>query len=67
MCKLADNRKVCVGIVSYNRKDLLISLLNDLSNQSFPIYEIIIVDNCSSDGTPDSLIINEIIDELNSK
>ena len=63
MCKLADNRKVCVGIVSYNRKDLLISLLNDLSNQSFPIYEIIIVDNCSSDGTPDSLIINEIIDD----
>jgi GT2 family glycosyltransferase len=40
-------------IVAYNGKDWLPTCLNSLTAQSLPCQEIIIVDNASSDGTPD--------------
>lgn len=53
--------KVCVVIVTYNRKELLVNLLQDLANQSYPITAVLIVDNDSGDGTPDLLLEKEII------
>lgn len=54
-------RKVCVAIVTYNRKELLVSLLQDLENQSYPVSAILMIDNNSNDGTPDLLLEKEII------
>jgi len=49
--------KISVIIVNWNRKDLLLECLNSLAAQTFNDYEIIIVDNGSSDGS------NEMIRE----
>lgn len=54
-------RRVCVVIVTYNRKELLVNLLHDLAKQSYAVSAILIVDNDSSDGTPDLLMENKII------
>ncbi len=55
------NQKVCVVIVTYNRKELLVSLLQDLAKQSYPVSAILMVDNNSSDGTPELLLENEMV------
>lgn len=57
-------RKVCVVIVTYNRKELLVSLLQDLANQSYRVSGILIVDNNSSDGTSELLLKKEIISDV---
>lgn len=51
---------VSVIICTYNRSELLLSTIHSLLNQSFPHdqYEIIIVDNNSTDGT------RKIVDEI---
>lgn len=45
--------KIAAVVVTHNRKNLLIRLVNSLKNQTFSIDSIIIVDNDSSDGTYD--------------
>ena len=55
------NRSVCVVIVTYNRKELLVNLLQDLSKQSYPVSAVLLVDNNSSDGTPDLLLEKNIV------
>lgn len=54
-------RKVCVVIVTYNRKELLVNLLRDLAVQTYPVTAVLMVDNDSSDGTPDLLLEKEMI------
>ena len=49
--------KISVIIVNWNRKELLHACLNSLAAQIFNDYEIIIVDNGSTDGS------NEMIRE----
>lgn len=49
-------------IVTFNRKKLLVEAVDSLLNQSFPIDRIIIVDNCSTDGTFDLLEKQGLID-----
>ena len=46
---------VCAVVVSHNRKDLLRQCLSALMHQTFPVKEIIVVDNASSDGTKEML------------
>ena len=58
--------KVCVAIVTYNRKELLLSLLQDLKGQSYPVAAILIVDNNSSDGTPNMLLEKNVITSVKS-
>jgi len=55
--------KVCVVIVTYNRKDLLLNLLEKLTKQTHRVEEIIIVDNHSADGTFALLLSKGIIKE----
>ena len=47
--------RVCAVLVTFNRKSLLRVCLNSLLQQTRPVDEILIVDNASSDGTPELL------------
>ena len=55
------NDRVCVVVVTYNRKELLLNLLKAISGQTYPVQEIIIVDNKSTDGTAAFLQDNQVI------
>ena len=50
----ATNNRVVAIVVTYNRKDLLVTVINALLNQSMAC-DIIIIDNASTDGTKDYL------------
>lgn len=55
---------VCAVVVTYNRKKLLLECLDALSKQTRPVDAIYIIDNFSSDGTPELLLENGYIDRL---
>jgi GT2 family glycosyltransferase len=38
-------------VVTYNRKELLLECLSAISDQSYPICSLVIIDNASTDGT----------------
>ncbi len=56
------DESICAIVVTYNRKELLMECLDALENQSKPINAIYIVDNASTDGTPDLLLKNNYLD-----
>lgn len=58
---------VCAVVVTYNRKELLIECLEAVENQSKPIDAIYIVDNASTDGTPELLLEKKYLEELPAK
>jgi len=45
------NNSVVAVVVTFNRKELLAKCLNSLLTQTVPLKKIVIIDNCSSDGT----------------
>lgn len=45
--------KISVFIVSYNQKDYIEQAIRSVVEQSYPPYEVIISDDCSTDGTWD--------------
>ena len=47
--------RVCAVVVTYNRKDLLLECLEALRRQTGPLDAIYIIDNASTDGTPEIL------------
>lgn len=49
------SEKVCAVIVTYNRKDLLRECLNAILSQTRPPDHVLVVDNASTDGTPEML------------
>lgn len=55
---LEENKMEVAVIVTYNRKEVLAENIKMLLKQSKPFDEIIIVDNCSTDGTYDFLCKN---------
>jgi len=59
-----DKPKICAVVVSYNRKDLLIECLEALLKQTRPIEGIYIIDNESTDGTPEILKDRGYITEM---
>lgn len=59
-----NKETVCAVVVTYNRKGLLIECLEALENQSRPIDAIYIVDNASTDGTPQLLVEKCYLDHI---
>ena len=49
------NNTVCAVVVTYNRKDLLIKCIDSLVNQTLKVDAIYIIDNDSTDNTPELL------------
>ena len=58
---------VCAVVVTYNRKELLIECLDGLLRQTRPIDAIYIIDNASTDNTPEFLKEKGFIQELPPK
>jgi len=50
---------ICIPV--YNRKDKIINCVNSALNQNYDNFEIILVDNCSTDGTLEA--VKEISDK----
>jgi GT2 family glycosyltransferase len=58
--------KVAIVIVTWNKKAFVLELLASLQHLNYPNYDVIVVDNCSTDQTseailehfPDTIIIN---------
>ncbi len=55
--------RVCAVIVTYNRKEYLKKLLDNLLIQTFSLAAILIYDNNSKDGTPRMLLDAGLIDD----
>ena len=47
--------KVSVVILNWNRKDVLLEALKEVHALEYPVYEIIVVDNASTDGSVDAV------------
>ena len=47
--------KILIGVPTYNRYHELQKTLESIKNQTFNDYEVLISDNCSSDGTKEYL------------
>ena len=47
--------KIAAVVVTYNRKELLKECLDALLAQTHPLDSIILIDNASTDGTPEFL------------
>jgi len=60
---MRDNT-VCAVVVTYNRKNLLLECLEAIRKQTRPVDAIYIIDNASTDGTPEVLKENGYILEL---
>ena len=56
--------KIAAVVVTYNRKKLLGECLNALLCQTRPLDSIILIDNASTDGTPQFLKAKEVIKEI---
>lgn len=48
--------KFSIIVPTYNRAELIISTLNSVFNQTYTNFEIIVVDNCSTDNTREILL-----------
>ena len=46
---------MCALVVTYNRRELLVRCLDAVLAQTSPVEELLIVDNASTDGTPELL------------
>jgi len=58
------NESVCAVVVTYNRKNLLIECLEALRKQTRPIQGIYLIDNASTDKTPNLLLKKGYINTL---
>ena len=46
---------VSVAIVTFNQKDFLIECIESILSQDYPNFEIVIADDCSTDGTQEAM------------
>ena len=59
-----NKETVCAVVVTYNRKELLIECLEALLKQNRPLDAIYLIDNASTDKTPELLLEKGYINEL---
>ena len=62
-----ENIRICCAIVTFNRKECLVKLLDGLCKQTMKIKNISILDNCSTDGTKFLLMEKGIIEKSQSE
>lgn len=43
--------KITAVVVTYNRKDMLVECIDAILGQSYPVDEVVVLDNASTDGT----------------
>jgi len=55
---------ICAVVVTYNRKELLLECLESLLKQTYPLDAIYIIDNASTDSTPEILKEKGYIKEI---
>ena len=55
MVKDNDMKKVSVVICTYNGERYLREQLDSILAQTYPVFEVVVQDDCSTDGTVDSL------------
>jgi rhamnopyranosyl-N-acetylglucosaminyl-diphospho-decaprenol beta-1,3/1,4-galactofuranosyltransferase len=55
MAALSSAPQIAAVVVTYNRKNLLARCLEAIFAQTRPVDRVIVVDNCSTDGTPEFL------------
>jgi GT2 family glycosyltransferase len=53
---------VVAGLVTYNRKELLVEALQALLAQTHPVDKVFVIDNASTDGTPELLRERGLLD-----
>lgn len=53
------NNHICAVVVTYNRKELLCECIDALLKQSYSKFDILVVDNHSTDGTSNALEVYE--------
>jgi glycosyltransferase involved in cell wall biosynthesis len=58
---------VSIVFTSFNHKEYLKQALDSLINQSYTNYELIIVDDCSTDGSQEILLQYESLEKVNLK
>ncbi len=56
---MPDGRRVVAAVVTYNRKALLAECLTALLGQSAPVERVVVVDNASTDGTPELPVLRD--------
>ena len=59
-----NSQKVSGVVVTFNRKKLLLECLHSLKNQTYPPDAIFVIDNASTDGTPEALLEEGYITKL---
>jgi len=52
---MAQQARVNVMILNWNRKDVLLECLHAITELEYPLYEIIVVDNASTDGSVEAV------------
>ena len=62
---IKNPKKVSVIIPNYNYADFIIERIDSILMQTYPIYELIILDDCSTDNSVE--VINNKIKEINEK
>ena len=63
--KIENPKKVSVIIPNYNYQDYIIERIDSILLQTYPIYELIILDDCSTDNSVE--VINKKIKEIKNK
>lgn len=53
MEKQNKKEKIAAVVVTYNRKELIGECLDAILLQTYPVDSIILIDNASTDGTPE--------------
>ena len=60
--QIEEPKKVSVIIPNYNYQDYIIERIDSILLQTYPIYELIILDDCSTDNSVE--VINKKIEEI---